>query len=286
MRARTALLALWAALAASPAVFAQSISPLEPPDLSRYLKWGPFRVRPGLTIPNLGYDNNVFYRPDESTLPAVGDYFIALAPRVEGVVLFGHRAFLTFDERIEFYAYASESDLDYFNQFGRARVTVPFRRFGVYADFGYNRIRDRPIDSQDARPVRKEIPVGGGLILKIGWRTDAEIGVTRSTFTGRDADDPTIGPRIDRVETGTRVGARYLAFGRTRVPGPSFAREPVCVLRSVIMWFTPATVSAGLWAWKSRSLWRLKASSSTKSPPPKARCGCRWTPAPMGGCGA
>ncbi len=224
MRGPTRVLAVWAVLAAaaaaaamSPAVLAQSISPLDPPDTSRYLKWGPFRVRPGLTIPNLGYDSNVFYRPDESKLPPVGDYFIALAPRIEGVVLFGHRAFLTFDERIEFYAYASESDLNYFNQLGRARLTVPFRRFGVYADIGYDRIRDRPIDAQDARPIRKELPVGAGVILKLGWRTDAELGVTRSTFTGADEDDPTIGQRIDRVETGTRLKARYLALGRTRV---------------------------------------------------------------------
>jgi len=37
MRARTAVLALWTALAAaSPAVFAQSISPLDPPDTSGF----------------------------------------------------------------------------------------------------------------------------------------------------------------------------------------------------------------------------------------------------------
>ena len=68
---------LWLLLlvaAAAPAALAQSISPLDPPDTSRYLKWGPFRVRPGLTIPNLGYDSNVFYRPDTSTEPQVGDY--------------------------------------------------------------------------------------------------------------------------------------------------------------------------------------------------------------------
>src|SRR5436190_14013114 len=112
MRVPTAILALCATLIASPAVFAQAISPLDPPDTERYLKWGPFRVRPGLTIPNLGYDSNVFYRPDNSGLPQVGDYFVALAPRVEGVVLFGHRAFLTFDERIEFYAYARQTELD------------------------------------------------------------------------------------------------------------------------------------------------------------------------------
>jgi hypothetical protein len=211
------LLTALLATAISPSVFAQSISPLDPPDTSRYLKWGPFRVRPNLTIPNLGYDSNVFYRPDNSTLPQVGDYFIALAPGVQGVVLFGHRAFLTFDERLEFYAYASESDLNYFNQAGRTRLTVPFRRFGVYGDFGYYRTRDRPIEAQDARPIRKDIPTGAGFILKLGWRTDAELGFTRTQFSAEDENDPTIGPRNDRVEKGTRFSARYLVVGRTRL---------------------------------------------------------------------
>jgi len=217
MRAWLAVIAMCAALAMTPPVFAQSISPLDPPDTSRYLRWGPFRVRPGLTIPNLGYDSNVFYRPDDSTQPRVGDYFVALAPRIDGLVLFGHRAFLTFNERIEYYAYASETELNYFNQFGSARLTVPFRRFGVYGDIGYYRTRDRPLEAQDARPIRKELPVGAGLIVKFGWRTDAEFGVTRDKLTASDDDDVTIGPRNDRVEKGLRLGARYLAFGRTRV---------------------------------------------------------------------
>jgi hypothetical protein len=202
---------------ASPAVFAQSISPLDPPDTARYLKWGPFRVRPGLTIPNFGYDSNVFYRPEGSNLPQEGDYFIAVAPRIEGVVLFGHRAFLTFDERIEFYAYAKQNELDYFNQFGRARLTIPFRRFGFYGDIGYDRVRDRPIEAQDARPIRKELPVGTGVILKLGWRTDAELGLTRTRSTAEDPDQAGIDRLNDRVEKGTRLRARYLMFGRTRL---------------------------------------------------------------------
>jgi len=228
MRARTAVLALWTALAAaSPAVFAQSISPLDPPDTSRYLQWGPFRVRPGLTIPNLGYDSNVFAIPDTSPVPKVGDYFVALSPRIEGLVLFGHRAFLTFDERLEFYAYATQTELNYFNQFGKARLTVPFRRFGIYGDIGYDRTRDRPYDAQDIRPIRKTYPFGVGLILKFGWRTDAELGYVRSRFNAEDPNDPcdpavnsscfTISDLNNRTEVGTRLKARYLAVGRTRV---------------------------------------------------------------------
>ena len=214
---KTVLVCALLLVASAHAALAQSISPLDPPDTARYLKWGPFWVRPGLTIPNLGYDSNVFYRPDESTEPQVGDYFIALAPRIEGVVLFGHSAFLTFDERIEYYAYASQTELNYFNQLGSARLTVPFRRFGFYGDIGYYRTRDRPLEAQDARPIRKDLPVGAGAILKLGWRTDAEFGLTHDRLSASDPDDATIGPRNDRVEKGLRLKARYLAFGRTRV---------------------------------------------------------------------
>ncbi len=217
--------------AVSPSVLAQELSPLDPPDTSRYLRWGPLRVRPGLTIPNLGYDSNVFAVTDQKAesdpSSKVGDYFVALAPRVEGLVLFGHSAFLTFDERLEFYAYASQNELNYFNQYGKARLTVPFGRFGFYGDFGFDRTRDRPYDAQDIRPVRKTYPFGGGLILRLGWRTDAELGFTRTRFSAHDpneACDPAVTPGCftvadlnDHTETGTRVRARYLAFGRARV---------------------------------------------------------------------
>jgi hypothetical protein len=230
MRARTAILALYAALAASPAVVAQSISPLDPPDTARYLKWGPLWARPGIAIPNLGYDSNVFGVTDQTAEadPAskVGDYFIALSPRIQGLVLFGHRAFLTFDERLEFYAYAQQREIDYFNNFFNSRLTVPFRRFGLYGDIGYDRTRDRPYDAQSIRPLRKAYPLGAGLIVKFGWRTDAEIGYVHTRFTADDPNDPcdasdpgscAINKLNDRTEDGARLKARYLAFGRTRV---------------------------------------------------------------------
>ena len=205
---------------AVPAI-AQDISPLEPPDTSRYLQWGPLRVRPGLTIPTFGYDSNVFYSTDDAD-DQVGDYFINISPRVDGLVLFGHRGFLTFTERLEFYVYASEHDANYFNQLGRARFTLPLGNYGIYVDGGYDRVRDRPADADDIRPIRREIPFGTGLIFKFGWRTDAEIGYARSRFTGEDPDALpcpgcfTIEQRIDRVEEGLRLNARYLMFGRTR----------------------------------------------------------------------
>jgi Putative beta-barrel porin 2 len=225
MTMRKLLLAFGLVLAACPA-WGQQISPLEPPDIGRYLRWGPVRVRPSIAIPAIGYDSNVYYTTGNQ--PNVGDYFAALVPRAQGVVLFGHRAFLTFDERLEFYGYARQHSANYYNQLGNARLTVPFSRWGLYGDVGYDRVRDRPVDAQDQRPIRIERPLGGGLILKLGWRTDAEIGFTRARATASDPDevvgcDPnlptcfTIAHRNNRDETGVRVLARYLVFGRTRL---------------------------------------------------------------------
>jgi len=215
-------------LLASPAVFAQSISPLDPPDTSQYLKWGPLWARPGFAISDLGYDNNVNGVTDDSSIAKVGDYFIAVTPRLKGLVLFGHRAFLTFDTSLQLYAYAQQSDFDYFNAFVNARLTVPFRRFGLYGDVGFYRTRDRPYDAQSipVRPLRKTYPLGAGLIVKFGWRSDAEFGYAQSRFTADDPNDPcvagdpsscSINALNDRREEGVRLKARYLAFGRTRV---------------------------------------------------------------------
>jgi hypothetical protein len=218
------------AVALSPSVLAQSNSFLEPPDTSRYLQWGPFRVRPGIAISDLGYDSNIFAVTDqtaaENPSAKVGDYFIALTPRLQGLMLFGHRAFLTFDASLQFYAYAHQSEINYFNAFGAARLTVPFRRVGVYADVGYDRTRDRPYDAQSIRPLRKTYPLGAGLIAQFGWRTDAEFGFAQTRYTADDPNipcDPTdpsscsINALNDRTERGVRLKARYLAFGRTRV---------------------------------------------------------------------
>ncbi len=213
-------------LLASPAVFAQSISPLDPPDTAQYLRWGPLWARPGFAIADLGYDSNVNGVTDGSSIAKVGDYFIAVTPRLKGLVLFGHRAFLTFDTSLQLYAYAQQRDFDYFNAFVNARLTVPFRRFGLYGDVGFYRTRDRPYDVPSLRPLRKTYPLGAGLVVKFGWRSDAEFGYAQSRFTADDPNDPcvagdptscSIKALNDRREEGVRLKVRYLAFGRTRV---------------------------------------------------------------------
>jgi hypothetical protein len=195
--------------------------PLEPPDLGQYLRWGPVRVRPTFAFSNLGYDDNIFYRT--GTEPKQGDYTARLSPSVSGLTLFGHRAFLTFEEKLEYTMYAKFGSQSYLNQLGQARVTFPFQRMGVFVEGAFNQTKERPEDVQDVRADRREARLGAGVIFRIGWRSDVELGHVRTDWTHSDPDfgsidsSFTIGQLLNRVDEGQRLRARYRVTGQTRL---------------------------------------------------------------------
>ncbi len=220
---------LMAGVLLASAAPAGASDPLEPPDLSRYVRWGFLRVRPTIHLTNLGYDDNIFYRTGNQAKE--GDYTATVSPKVEGVVLFGSRAFFTFDEQLDYVAFLRHGGESYFNQRGSGRVTFPFRSMGVFVEGAYNRFKDRPTSELDVRPARRELRGGGGLIFRLGSRTDLEIGRTHSRWNYRDPDysaclrpNPpgcdlvvTIGQLLDRVERGERLKARYRFAGESRL---------------------------------------------------------------------
>lgn len=190
---------------------------LEPPELSRFLRWGPVRVRPGIELSNLGYDDNILFSDSREK---VGDYTATVSPKLEGVVLFGSRAFLTFKERLDYTVYFDNSDQNYLDNRTSARLTVPFRRMGVFADGLWSRFNSRPVDLEDTRPEGQESRYGVGVILTPGWRTEIEIGrvVRDLSYDDRDQDGGaiSIARRLDRSENGTTIQVRYRILGRTR----------------------------------------------------------------------
>ena len=66
-------------------------SKLQPPELDQYLRWGALRVRPGVELTNVGYDDNILYNDDNK----VSDFTATISPKAEILVLFGDR-FLPF----------------------------------------------------------------------------------------------------------------------------------------------------------------------------------------------
>lgn len=215
MTARWIRVALVLLLACSPA---WANSKLEPPDLARYLRWGPLRARPGLELSNFGYDDNIL----SSSVLQVSDITATLSPKLDGLLLMGDRAFLTFEEKLEFTGYLEYSDQNYINQRGSARVTFPLERIGFFVDGVLNRINERPVDLEDIRPQRDERGYGAGIILVPGWRTEIEIGSSYLELRYSDRDqDPQLGQsidqRLDRDEDSTNIKATYRIAGRTRL---------------------------------------------------------------------
>lgn len=186
---------------------------LEPPELERYLRWGILRVRPGISLQNLGYDDNIFYEQSNQQ----SDFRATISPRLDGLVLLGSRAFITLDERLDYTAYLEHTDQNFLNNRTRSRITVPFNRFGVFGDLRYNTAQWRPIDEEDQRVRQRERRIAGGLILHPGWRTEIEIGQSWSTWGFSDPDNDSISRRLDRRESGTTVLARYHAMGRSSI---------------------------------------------------------------------
>jgi hypothetical protein len=190
-------------------------SALDPPDLARYVRWGVLRVRPGFEVSNLGYETNIFLSNENE----VGDYVATWSPKIEGLVLFGDRAFLTLKERLDYKTYLEHSDQNYLDQRGSARVTFPLRRTGFYVEGVLNRIQERPVDQLDTRRERDENGLGFGVIFVAGWRTEIEVGSSWTDLSFSDADDveSTISERLDREEFSNTFKLGYRVMGRTRL---------------------------------------------------------------------
>jgi hypothetical protein len=224
---------LWLAasllLSVAPAMAATD--PLQPPEVSRYLRWGPVRVRPSVQLSNIGYDTNVFYNTGDE--PLVGDWTATISPRADGLVLFGHRAFLTFREQIDGVVFAKYSEISYLDNRTSARLTVPFARIGVFSDLTLNNIHERATSELDARPERKEHRLALGIIVPMGWRTHFELSQTGANWAYEDDQTQCatgggcvpIDFLLDRNETGRDFKASYLMGGRTKLTLDAATRD-------------------------------------------------------------
>src|SRR5262249_40471726 len=114
--------------------------PLEPPDLSRFVRWGPFRVRPAVGFSNFGWDDNIFYRTGNETKQ--GDYTARLSPALSGLLRLGDRAFVTFDEKVDYTAYFHFRSESYVDHSGNARLTIPLGTMGFYVDGALSSVKD------------------------------------------------------------------------------------------------------------------------------------------------
>lgn len=191
-------------------------SALEPPDLERYLRWGPLRVRPTVELSQLGYDDNIF----ADNAQRESDFVTTVGPRLDGLLLVGHRAFVSFRNGVDFTLYRDNTEQNYTDYRNAARITFPWRSIGLFVEGEADRFRERPLDAQDIRAERDENELGVGLIFAPSERTEFELrhGVEQIGYTDPDelpGTPVTIGDRLDRHQSSYGGKLRYRLVGRT-----------------------------------------------------------------------
>jgi hypothetical protein len=128
------------------------------------LEIGPLKVAPGVTVREIGYDDNVF---DEAESESPKDDFVAAV--TPDVSFFSRLRFVRLS------AYAG-SELTYYHEYetersvgysGRARVDVLLSRVRPFFGLGQTRTRTRPNGEVDVRADRIEDEVSAGLAFDL-----------------------------------------------------------------------------------------------------------------------
>lgn len=133
------------------------------PDAAATMRWGPLSVRSTLSLSNVGVDNNVFNRPEDTRLP--GDFTLVFTPTTNLWVRMG-RTWLDGVLQV---------DWVYFNKYASERGTNSRYRLGAQRTFNRLKLdgnvqriseRDRPNYEIDARSQRFDNVFAG----EIGYR--------------------------------------------------------------------------------------------------------------------
>jgi len=155
-----------------PSAFAQSavgagpltstLADTEP--TSGVLSIGPVKVAPGVTVREIGYDDNVF---DEAEFESPKDDFVAAA--IPDVAFYSRLRFVRLSayagsELTYYHEYESERSVGYA---GRARVDVLLSRLRPFFGAGQTQTRTRPNGEIDVRANRVEDELSGGLAFEL-----------------------------------------------------------------------------------------------------------------------
>jgi Putative beta-barrel porin 2 len=170
---------------------------------------GPLKVVPGLTVREIGYDDNVF---DEAESESPKDDFVAAA--TPDVSVFSRLRFVRLSgyagsELTYYHEYESERSVGYS---GSARVDVLLSRMRPFFGVGETRTRTRPNGEVDVRASRIEDEVSGGLAFDLSahsllygstsnssshYEEALQDGVDLSQTLSRDATSYQVGLKTD-----------------------------------------------------------------------------------------
>ncbi|MEO7134218.1 MAG: outer membrane beta-barrel protein [Vicinamibacterales bacterium] len=163
---------------------------------------GPVKVAPGVTVREIGYDDNVF---DEAESESPKHDFVATA--TPDVWFYSRLRFVRFSayagsELTYYHEYESERSVGYA---GRARVDVLLSRIRPFFGAGHTNTRTRPNGEVDVRANRLEEELSGGLAFDLSTNSV----VYASTATSSSRYEDALQDGIDLSQTLTRDATSY-----------------------------------------------------------------------------
>lgn len=171
---------------------------LMPPPTSAYLQWGPLWARPAVRLINVGFNSNVF-----NSAVGEGDFTATIAPQLNGMLLFGDTAYMTFFGAARFTAYETFAELNYWDVLARERVYFPLGRWGLFTGLRFDRVRRSPVDLDAIRPVEELRRFDAGAILKLGPRSSFTYTFRHSDFKNFDDDLGNLQADISQIQDRT-----------------------------------------------------------------------------------
>lgn len=119
------------------------------PDLSTdgLRRAGPFHLRPYLLLKDAGYDDNIRFDAAERR----GDSTATAGLALDGLLLFGDRGGLRFNQELDYVAFGRETDLNHWNGSARARGLLKVRKAILFLEDRFASVRERPNTEIDQR---------------------------------------------------------------------------------------------------------------------------------------
>jgi hypothetical protein len=113
---------------------------------------GPFRLRPFVTLKDVGYDDNVLYTDPERE----GDYTATAGAGLDALLLGGDRGGIFLSGEGDYVAFADFNDLNHWNGFGRGRGILLLKRAVVSLEDRFLSVVERPNGEIDQRLRRDQ----------------------------------------------------------------------------------------------------------------------------------
>ncbi len=139
---------------------------------------GPFYINPGLVLRDLGIDSNVFNEAGEDPK---SDFTFTLGPKADIAVPIAHRALLKAGVGLDLVYYQKYSSERSANPRFAPRAEVYLNKLSFFGEGSYLRSRQRPNFEIDARSLRTEYWLGGGVGFQYSPKLALEVSSRRAS---------------------------------------------------------------------------------------------------------